>query len=256
MGGEDERYARPWSIVEEASRRQVSAAKNDVRDAWRDSDHLTIRGEESWMAVHHRLHLLRYSLAFHRIIGNDIKFVDGDITRIRGRRRNCDNVGHSIAVCQRVMMAGGGRGGGAGTAATHTVEFEVTDVGGNIGFGIVRPMHDYPHGRMRYDEFGSYCDARRRLNVQGYEGDVHRICERVPNLDRGDVVRMTLDLNGGTLSVYKNGSCAFVIARVGGLSGHYCWAVTMDKLGYSRPSVRILPESNVFHIYEGTYFKC
>jgi hypothetical protein len=230
-GEEEERYALPWSIMEEASRRQVSMAKNDTNDKWKDSDLITIRGEESWMAVHQRLHLLRTSLVFGRIIGNTMKYVDGDITRIWGRKTG-DKVGHSVAICQRMMKAG----------TTHSVEFVVTEVGGNIGFGIMRPIYDYPHRTMKFDEFGAYCNARRRLNAPGYEGDVHRICEKMPHLNGGDVIRMVLDFDKGTLTVYRNGVCFCVIVRTG-LAGNYCWAVTMDKLGFSRPSVRILSGS-------------
>ena len=36
---------------------------------------------------------------------------------------------------------------------------------------------------------------------------------------------MLLDLDGGTLSVYKNGRKLGVMKR--GLAGHYCWVVSL-----------------------------
>jgi hypothetical protein len=220
----------PWSIIEEASRRQVSMAKNDKNNRWRDSDLITIRGEESWMAVHHRLHLLQSSLAFGRIVGSSIRYVDGDITRIQGRRTG-ERVGFSVAICQRVMKVG-----------VHFVEFAVMEVGGSMGFGIIRPIDDHPKKRMKHDEFRAYCNMRRHGNQPGYEGDIHQYYEQTMHLERGDVIGTILDLDASTLTVYKNGECLGVKIR-NGLAGHYCWAVTMDRLGSSRPSVRIRPSN-------------
>lgn len=219
----------PWSIMEEASRRQVSMAKNDKDNRWRDSNLITIRGDdESWMAVHHRLHLLQSSLAFGRIVGSSIRYVDGDITHIQGRRTG-ERVGFSVAICQRVMKAG-----------MHFVEFAVTEVGGTIGFGIIRPIDGHPKKKMKNDEFRAYCNMRWQRNEPGYEGDIHQYYDQTIHLERGDVIGMMLDLDRSVLTVYKNGECLGVKIRTG-LAGHYCWAVTMDRLGYSRPSVRVRP---------------
>jgi hypothetical protein len=218
----------PWSIMEEASRRQVSMAKNDKKNRWRDSDLITIKGGESWMAVHHRLHLLQSSLAFGRIIGSSIRYVDGDITHIQGRRTG-ERVGFSVAMCQRVMKAG-----------VHFVEFALTEVGGTLGFGIIRPIHDHPKKRMKRDEFRAYCNMRRHGNELGYEGNVHQYYVPTIHLERGDVIGMMLDLDASVLTVFKNSEFYYVMTRTG-FAGHYCWAVFMDKLGISRPSVRIRP---------------
>jgi len=180
------------------------------------------------MAVHQRLHLLRSSLAFGRIVGSSIRHVDGGIGRIRGKMTG-ERVGYSVAICQRVMMAG-----------VHCVEFDVTDVGGAMGFGVIRPIDDHPKKRMKHDEFRAYCNMRRHGNEPGYEGDVHQYYDQTMHLERGDVIGMVLDLDGSALTVYKNGKRLGAKVRTG-LAGHYCWAVTMDRLGGSRPSVRIRP---------------
>ena len=56
------------------------------------------------MAVDHRLHLLRSSYAFSRIIGSAIGHVNGDITHVQQRRR--EMFGSSVAICQEVMKSG------------------------------------------------------------------------------------------------------------------------------------------------------
>ena len=61
FGGAASKKKKSWSRIEEVARRQVSAAKDDVKFKWRQSDLLTIEGQESWIAVYNRLHLLRTS---------------------------------------------------------------------------------------------------------------------------------------------------------------------------------------------------
>ena len=226
----------PWSIIEETSRRQVSFAKNDTTSPWRESSHLTIHGEdESWMAVHYRLHILQnHSLpAFHRIIGNSIRYMNGDITRIQGRRMGgVSNVGLSIAICQQPVM----------TCGQHVIEYTIIDVGGKIGFGIIRPIdyNDYTNKRMKYDEFRTYCNKKQSMNDPGYVGDIHQYYYKNEiHLEQGDTIRLTLNCDKSTLSIQRNGRLKYN-KRITTLTGHYCWAVTMDNLGVSRPSMRIL----------------
>ena len=155
--GKRRREGRPWSAMEEASRRRVSAAKNDRHDPWRDSDLIMIWRKESWMAVDHRLHLLRSSYAFSRIIGSAIGHVNGDITHVQQRRR--EMVGSSVAICQEVMKSG-----------KHYAEFTITG-DGIIYVGIIRPIHGWSKKRMKHGEFRAYC---QNWSGPGYVGDVHQ----------------------------------------------------------------------------------
>ncbi|KAL7524385.1 hypothetical protein ACHAXR_001777 [Thalassiosira sp. AJA248-18] len=209
--------------MEEASRRRISGAKNDLENPWRSSDLITIRGEESWMAVDHRLHLLQSSLAFSRIIGSAISYVNDDITHVQAKR---STVASTVAICQEIMKSG-----------RHYAEFTVTQHG-VITIGIIRPIHDWPNRKLNLKEYKTYCSE---LNGQGgYSGHVHQFNWNNDGfLNDGDVIGMILDLDEGTLTVYKNGIRLGVMIRSRGLAGHYCWAVTMKCYGSNRPSVRI-----------------
>ena len=215
----------PWSMMEEASRRRVSLAKDDKDNLWRDSDLISIRGEESWMAVDHRLYLLKSSYVFRRIIGSAISHVDGDITHVQLRRR--EKVGFSVAICQEVMKAG-----------KHYAEFTITEPG-KIFMGIIRPIHDWRKKKIRHEEFGAYC-RNQSESGPSYVGNVHQYYyyDDRHSLKKGDVIGMLLDLNKGNMAVYKNGACLGV--KMGrGLTGHYSWAVTINNYGSNKPSVRI-----------------
>ncbi len=51
----------------------------------------------------------------------------------------------------------------------------------------------------------------------------------------GDTIGLLLDLDAGTLTVFKNGERMGVMAK--GLAGSYCWAAMLDRTG---DSVRIV----------------
>ena len=190
-------------MMEEASRRRISLAKDDGNNPWRNSDLLTIRGrEESWMAVHHRLFMMQTSLVFSHIIGSAITRVNGDITHIQGRKSSGTD-GSSVAVCQKVLRSG-----------RHYAEFIVTKLGRcGIIVGIIR--HDHAKKLMNHERFGDI--HQQSFYLESYL------------LKRGDVIGMVLDFDdGGELTLYINGFCPGVQPRRG-ISGHYYWAVTMDQ---------------------------
>eukprot|EP00584_Thalassiosira_punctigera_P006729 CAMPEP_0172542830 /NCGR_PEP_ID=MMETSP1067-20121228/13361_1 /TAXON_ID=265564 ORGANISM="Thalassiosira punctigera, Strain Tpunct2005C2" /NCGR_SAMPLE_ID=MMETSP1067 /ASSEMBLY_ACC=CAM_ASM_000444 /LENGTH=226 /DNA_ID=CAMNT_0013329133 /DNA_START=176 /DNA_END=856 /DNA_ORIENTATION=- len=199
--------------MEEASRRRVSAAKDDRLNPWKDSDLLTIRGEESWIAVDHRLHLLRSAYVFSRIIGSAISYVNDGITHVQVRRR--ETVGFSVAICQETMKAG-----------KHYADFTLTQ-SGSIYIGIIRPIHDWPKKKMVLREFREYCGSQ---SGQGYEGNVHQYYFCVSDhskFKKGDIAGMLLNLEEGTGTLYRNGVCLGV--KVKNLAGHYCWAVAIKN---------------------------
>jgi len=134
------------------------------------------------------------------------------------------------------------------TSGRQYAEFTITENNGAMYMGIIRPIHDWPKKKMRHREFSAYCRGRQS-GCPGYAGSVHQYyyyANEDHRLEKGDVVGMLLDLDEGTLVVYKNGVCLGVM--VDNLAGHYCWAVaimnTKDGLthscyGQNKPSVRI-----------------
>lgn len=227
-GGAREGGVRPWSLMEESSRRRVSAAKNDRGNPWRNSELLTIQGEESWMAVDQRLHLLKSELVFSRIIGGAIGYVNGDIRHVQARRR--ETIGYSVSICQNVMKSG-----------RHYAEFILTN-NGTFHVGVVRPIHDWSKKKIRHREFTAYC---RKQHTPAYKGTVHQhfIINDQGGYESGDVIGLLLNVDEGDLTVFRNG---IKLGTTSGLAGHYCWATALvaakDGLGpgkASKPSLRI-----------------
>ena len=229
-----QQYDYPWSMMEEASRRRVSSAKNDRNNQFKDSGFLTIHGEEeSWIAVDQRSYLLQHSLAFSTILGKTIKYVNGDITHIQVRRRREGSITSwsgkefPIAICQQVMKSG-----------VHCVAFQVTERG-SIGLGIIRPtLRDWPKKKMTHSDFMNFC--RRAPAV---EGSPNQFFDCMENLKKGDTIQLKLDLNKGVLTFYKNNERYSVISsQCYGLIGHYCWAaVAHGDFSTGNPSIRIRP---------------
>ena len=225
------------STMEESSRRRILAIVATTGDEDELSSRMIGRRceGESWMTVHQRLHLMRTQLVFGHVIGKAIACVNGDITHIRGNGRSNDiggtTDGLSVAVCQKVMSSG-----------RHYAEFIVTKLGGSSGIVV---------GVMRHDDVMTSLDRER-----GFDGDIiHRRSFYLESylLKRGDVIGMILDFDdGGELTVYINGFNPGVEPRRG-LSGRYCWVVTMEH-GVTSPiagdcgassSIRILSSSPI-----------
>jgi len=175
------------------------------------------------MAVHQRLHLLRSSYVFRRIIGTTMSYLDDDIRHIQGRRKEAK--GFSVAICQEVMKEG-----------KHYAEFTITKPGA-IYMGILRPIHDWPKKKIRHVEYRSYCKAQSGPGYNVGNWDQYYYYDERVGLQRGDVFGMLLDLDRGTMTVYKNDERLGI--KMKGLGGYYCWAVTMNNYGSNRASVRI-----------------
>ena len=201
----------PWSLMEEASRRRISAAKNDIQNPYRHSDLITIRGEESWIAVHQRLHLLQHSLVFSKLIGTS-RYVNDDITHVNMRRSTAGY--KSIAVCNQVMKSG-----------FHSVEFHVTEDAEDGGFSIGlidASIHNWPKKKMRRSELSSWCTALRgthdedRTTQFGLYIRVHK----------GDILRTGLDVNEGWFTIHRNNELIHN-GEAGELNNvdNHCWAL-------------------------------
>jgi hypothetical protein len=105
-------------------------------------------------------------------------------------------------------------------AGYHYAQFTV--VSGAMYSGVIRPGWDVEGGQKAPDvdghcfydtDDGAHCPAPHE-----WEG-----MERAE--DEGDCIGMLLDLDQGTMTVYKNNERLGVMAT--GLSGEYSWAVTL-----------------------------
>ena len=183
-----QKYDYPWSLMEEASRRRISAAKNDIQNPYRHSDLITIRGEESWIAVYQRLHLLQHSLVFSKLIGT-VRYINDNITHVNMRRSTAEH--KSIAVCNQVMKSG-----------KHSAEFHVTDgEDGGFSIGLIdASIHNWPKKKMRGSDFVSWVTALRRKHGEEYIIQFGNFI----GSRKGDVIRMELDVNEGVYTCHLN----------------------------------------------------
>jgi len=225
--------------MDEVSRQRVLALTRC--DQWKYSDILVREEGESWISVDYRLHLLMgTSLVFHRFIGNGIAYVQRkNLSHVEIHERAVSSgdypLGTSVAVCQKVMSSG-----------RHYAEFTVTREG-FIKVGIMRPIQDWDTQQFKTmnlannQDFMEFC---MQQNCVGYEGGHHCwFSNTLPDsygrrnfLRTGDEMGLVLDIDDGTVSVYKNGRA--IHASNGGFQGHYCWAVSIIN-GVYRGAVKV-----------------
>ena len=74
------------SLVEAAAKKIFDAAREVDTDLVYYDLLLKRKGSEPWIAVYRRLHQLRTSLVFSRILGDTMSYVKGDLSHIQRKR--------------------------------------------------------------------------------------------------------------------------------------------------------------------------
>jgi hypothetical protein len=195
--------AEMWSIAEEAARRWIATCTEQER-GW-----VPRRGRESRLRMMWEVEVLRKDLVFGRSHA-EITLSEG------GSRATRTGTGvWLVAASMAVMRAG-----------RHYAQFTV--VGGiRIFLGVIRPGWGVEReedatevtGHCFYETFF----GRRRPGHHDWEGR-----QRARQADR---IGMLLDLDQGTMTVYKNDERLGVMGT--GLSGDYSWAVELRSQGES-----------------------
>jgi hypothetical protein len=110
-----------------------------------------------------------------------------------------------------------------------TFQFDQANFSKEIFFGVIRPDYDVEFGKGAAEEDGHcfYDTGTGQCSPGGgdWEG-------RQPATKQGDRIGLLLDLNAGTLAVYKNEAWLGVMST--GLVGEYSWAVSMKVSGSAR----------------------
>jgi hypothetical protein len=202
-----------WSIAEEAARRWIITCTNQER-GW-----VPRRGRASWLGLMWELQVLRKAAVFGRSHEDNITLSEGGALATMGDGDRWSDRWYTAA-SKAVMRAG-----------RHYAQFTVVR-GMYITLGVIRPGCDVEGGEVAYAVDG-HCfydtyDGSRCPGYHSWEG-----MQGV--LKRGDRIGMLLDLDQGTMTVYKNDERLGVMAT--GLSGEYSWAVTLATVG----SLRIEP---------------
>ena len=197
------------SIVEEAGRRWVTACSEQER-GW-----VPRRELESWLSLMHEVELLRLPLAFGRAHPSMTISAGGAVAT-----KAPPQVEFSPAASKVVMKSG-----------RHFAEFTVLSTRAGIMFGVIRPncivesnnAYAVP-GHCFYNTASGQswrCSEWHSSTGTRWEGKQHA-------REVGDRIGMLLDLDQGSMTVWKNGERMGVMV-VEGLRGPFCWAVEVLK---------------------------
>ncbi|EJK49272.1 hypothetical protein THAOC_31875 [Thalassiosira oceanica] len=227
-----------WSLVEEVARQTVCSRATD--DEMSCLPQYVVTGATTWLSI---LHRHGHLLVFDVLLGGYIEHVNGDKTAV------CMKGGYfcsSVAVSSGYVMRSG----------AHYAEFLIT---GEPYIGIVRPMPGldtsaYQEGDFcfigdddlyavflfqRSDDWGDSdvheCDFSCDDGTLSFTAWEENAIDEISNYEwvgmescqSGDTVGMLLNLDEGTLTVYKNNRLLGMMKD--GLSGPYCWYVNLFK---------------------------
>jgi hypothetical protein len=204
--------AEMWSIAEEVARRWIANCTDQER-GW-----VPRRGRESWLGLMWEVQSLRIRGA---VFGRSHEYVT--LSEGGARATRCGVVDYtSYTAASKVVMRAG----------RHYAEFTVAS-GSVMLFGVIRPGWDVEGGRdaQVVDDHCLYgTETGYRVHGGGHDW------EDMQGAKNGDRIGMLLDLDQGSMTVYKNDERLGVMAT--GLSGTYCWGVGLVVPGNS---VRIEP---------------
>jgi hypothetical protein len=191
-----------WSIAEEAARRWIADCTEQERN-W-----VPRRGRESWLGLMWEVESLRRGVVFGRSHAAMTLSEDGALATVDRAIYGC----FITAASKAVMRAG-----------RHYAQFTVVS-GIYKFFGVIRPGWDVEGGEETdavdghcfYDTFSGHSPPLP--GYRDWEGKQSAQKE-------GDRIGMLLDLDQGSVTVYKNDVRLGVMAT--GLSGEYSWAVSL-----------------------------
>ena len=194
-------------------------------------------GTATWLSILRRFENL---FSFDVLLGGYIEHPNGDKTTVRGTS-HCFG---SVAVSSGYVMSSG----------AHYAEFQIT---GTPCIGIVRPMPGLDANAYK-DEGKDFCfigvpslkpDFLAQKSDDWGNGDVHAceygsfeggmswtswddegdgaLEEGMEGCTTDDILGMLLNLDDGTLTVYKNNRHLGVLKD--GLSGPYCWYAEVTR---------------------------
>jgi len=215
-----------WSLVEKVARQMINRSQTEE-----ERDALPRYDGESWIALLYELQMLRSLLTFDQLIGDRIEYVCGDRSCVTSSNDDGQNFTEEwsgtpqTAICSNHIMRSG----------KHYAAFRIT---GSTRFcsyfwpGVVRPIHGWDEEGLRMFSFwdsnyfaalrGEWTDQWGESNVNccmynSFEGTCtwgdwqastrHKVeWSGMQSLCMEDgTIGLLLDLDEGTLTVYKDG---------------------------------------------------
>ena len=201
-------------------------------------------GTTAWLPILHELEQLRLPLKFSKLVGRGLEY-SGSESTVTSSYEDSSYEDYSTAFASYVMKRG-----------VHYASFKLIDNGDSAIVGVARPFRDFDFvneedGFDMYElrHFGNilaqrtdawvgnvhYCqlhcgnDEVDWNDLQEYKDTIY--LEGFEGVDEGDVVGLLVDLNEGSLSVYKNGRRLGVAKD--GLAGEYCFFSALSNGGVS-----------------------
>ena len=194
-------------IVDKAARRWLDGCSEQERgwcSGWCSG--------ESWLRLMHEVELLRLPLVF-------------------GRSHAAFTMSEGWAVATKDVGDGSWRGAASKAvmrSGRHFASFTVVR-GGAVMYGLVRPDWDVEAEAQGGEHADGHC-FYRTYNGERLPSDSDWV--GMEGADEGDRIGLLLNLDQGSMTVWKNG-VKLGVMRAEGLSGEYCWAVLMCHRGYS-----------------------
>ena len=202
--------AQLWSIVEEEARRWLMKCTDQER-GW-----VPRRERESWLGLMQGVELLRRAVGFGRSHAS-VTLSDGGSQATRSADESDADY---TAASEGVMRAG-----------RHYAQFTalgIVNISFGPGLGVIRPRWDVEGG------VDAYCVPGHCFYITDegsrYPGD--RDWQGRQASEEGDRIGLLLDLDQGSMTVYKNDERLGVMVT-SGLIGPYCWAAELHHEGDS-----------------------
>jgi len=203
-----QQQAGTWSIIEEAARQWIATCIDQER-GW-----VPRRGRERWLGLMWEVEVLRRGAVFGRSHESITLSEDGSVPT-----KAVHDYTNRTAASKVVMRAG-----------RHYVQFTVMSVSGDMFFGVIRPGWDVEGGQdaPRVDGHCFYYTGN------GWCCPGYHSWEGMQGARVGDRIGMLLDLDQGSMTVYKNDERLGVMGT--GLrrrGGKFSWAVSLSDDGSS-----------------------
>ena len=218
------------SLIDETARRIVQDIATEEEMAA-----LPAYEANNWLSKYNYLQLLRMPLTFDQLVG-PIGYVEGNKSCVTS---SGEGFSFGTAFSNNIMMAG-----------KHYASFELCSSGSlaDLYVGVMRPgeamlsakgdplsplFHQHFTQRKGSRQYNNRINCSIYFSFDGYclshdwggGNPVIEPWDGMENLSPPGKIGMLLDLDEGTLSVYKNGRRLGVMQR--GLAGHYCWVVSL-----------------------------
>lgn len=192
----------PLSLVEQAARKWLLGLTEE-QQRW-----VPRRGAESWLALMREAEGLRQPLVFGRS-NSEVTLLEGGAV---ARRTKAEAHSGRTAVSNATMRAG-----------RHFAQVVLDGL--LMGFGIFRPWMDVEGGKDLFNVDGNCvlhtASGRYFPGFRTWPGRW-----KPGSLEAGDLIGLLLDLDQGSLTVYKNGERIGIMVAEG-LAGEYCWGVSL-----------------------------